>query len=84
MNEKRDVPTYIDFYGLTIVVIVDNRLTALSDFQRVLGTETTHDLDVVRHGVKCVGGSACVSFCGCDEVVRRMEGWEKGEEMEMR
>lgn len=52
--------TYIYFYGLTIVVVVNNRLTALSDFQRVLGTETTHDLDVVRHCVlRCVW-SLCV------------------------
>lgn len=44
--------TYIDFNGLAIVVVVDDGLTALFDFQCVLRTETTDDLDVVRHDAK--------------------------------
>lgn len=44
--------TYIDFYGLAIVVVVNDGLTALFDFQCVLRTETTDDLDIVGHGAE--------------------------------
>lgn len=57
--------TYIDFYGLTIVVVVDDGLAALFDFQCVLRTETTDDLDIVGHDAERRLGGSKVLAVGC-------------------